>query len=83
MGAVLRPLDRNVTYGQARGYEQAYIEHYETKTGKIGEEISGTNRGNKVNSFDHENTSRDPTRQANIEKNYETKMKTLGGGGCG
>ena len=51
----MRVLDENVTYGQARGYEQAYIEHYGTKTGTIGEKISATNRGNKINSFDIDN----------------------------
>lgn len=35
-GSGMVPLGKNVTYGQARGYEQAYIEHYETKTGVIG-----------------------------------------------
>ncbi|BBA36808.1 YD repeat [Methylocaldum marinum] len=79
-GTELRPLDRNVMYGQARGFEQAYIEHYGTKTGVIGEEISSSNRGNKVNSFDHGSTARSPTRQANFESHYQSKTNSLTGG---
>jgi predicted GIY-YIG superfamily endonuclease len=45
-------LHDDLTIEQARGYEQHYIEKYDTKTGNIGEEISATNRGNKINSFD-------------------------------
>ncbi|PBP37441.1 sugar-binding protein [Pseudomonas syringae] len=78
----MMPLDKNVNYGQARGYEQAYIEHYETKTGVIGKDISPTNRRNKINSFDHESTLRTPSRQANFEGNYQTKSAALKGG-CG
>ncbi|MCH5556181.1 RHS domain-containing protein [Pseudomonas syringae pv. syringae] len=63
-GTEMVPLDKNVNYGQARGYEQAYIEHYETKTGVIGKGISPASRGNKINSFDHESTLRAPSRQA-------------------
>jgi len=73
----LRALDRNVTYGQARGYEQAYIEHYKTKTGKIGEEISSQNRGNKINSYDRNNTTRRASRQENFESNYKSKIKSF------
>jgi hypothetical protein len=76
----MTPLDENVTYGEARGYEQAYIEHHGTKTGVIGEDISRTNRGNKVNSFDHASTTREPGRQAYFEEAYETKTKGLKGG---
>jgi RHS repeat-associated protein len=45
-------LESDLTYAQARGHEQALIEHHGTKTGIIGEEISSTNKGNKINSFD-------------------------------
>jgi len=76
----MRPLNRNVTYGQARGYEQAYIEHYGTKTGTIGEPISAANRGNKINSFDHASQTRAPSRQAYFENHYEAKTKQLKGG---
>ncbi|WP_232918265.1 RHS repeat domain-containing protein, partial [Pseudomonas syringae] len=78
-GTEMVPLDKNVNYGQARGYEQAYIEHYETKTGVIGKEISPANRGNKINSFDHESTLRTPSRQANFESSYQTKSSALKG----
>ncbi len=78
-GTEMVPLDKNVNYGQARGYEQAYIEHYETKTGVIGKEISPANRGNKINSFDHESTLRAPSRQANFESSYQTKSSALKG----
>ena len=44
-------LKDDITYAQARGYEQAYMEHYGTKTGKIGKTVSSVNRGNKYNSF--------------------------------
>jgi RHS repeat-associated protein len=78
-GTELRPLDKGVTYGQARGYEQAYIEHYETKTGVIGQDISASNRGNKINSFDHGNATRSPNRQVNFESNFENKTNSLKG----
>ena len=77
----MAPLDENVDYGTARGYEQAYIEHYETKTGTIGEDISPTNRGNKVNSFDHDNTTRPRSRQQHFENAFEKKRAALRG--CG
>ncbi|WP_051522280.1 hypothetical protein [Porphyromonas macacae] len=51
-----RVLEPNLTVEQARGFEQAYIEHFETKTGIIGKDISPTNRGNKINSFDKSRT---------------------------
>ncbi|TKI62023.1 hypothetical protein FC756_19335 [Lysinibacillus mangiferihumi] len=73
----MKPLDKNVTYGQARGFEQAYIEHYETKTGTIGEEISLTNKGNKINSFDHNSKTRSKVRQNYFEQEYKNKMKEL------
>ncbi|WP_220454538.1 hypothetical protein, partial [Ralstonia solanacearum] len=76
----MKPLARDVTYGQARGYEQAYIEHYKTKTGTIGEPISAVNRGNKINSFDHASTTRAPSRQTYFENHYESKSKQLKGG---
>jgi RHS repeat-associated protein len=80
-GGYMEPLDRNVTYGTARGYEQAYIETHGTKTGTIGDDISATNRGNKVNSFDHDSATRKPKRQKYLETAYEKKMKALKG--CG
>ncbi|OOF05725.1 hypothetical protein BZG80_05525 [Salinivibrio sp. MA440] len=52
--AQLVVLESDLNYAQVRGYEQAYIEEYGTKTGVRGKDISITNRGNKVNSFDKE-----------------------------
>jgi len=73
------PLDKNVTCGEARGYVQAYIEHYETKAGVVGEEISRKNSGNKINSYDRANTTRAPDRQANFESNFDKKTASLKG----
>ena len=78
-GARMEALDRNVTYGEARGYEQHYIEEYRTRTGTIGEDISSTNRGNKYNSFDHGRTD---TRAQAFEDAYNSKKGSSGGGGC-
>ena len=71
--ADMRFLERNVTYGEARGYEQYYIEEHGTLTGKRGEPISSTNRGNKINSYDHNSKTRDPRRQEYFEKFYKSK----------
>jgi RHS repeat-associated protein len=49
-------LHEDITIEQARGQEQHLIEKHNTKTGIIGEDISATNRGNKVNSFDKTRT---------------------------
>lgn len=49
-------LESDITIERARGYEQFYIEKYGTKTGTIGAEISASNRGNKINSFDKTRT---------------------------
>ena len=65
------------THGEVRGYEQAYIEHYETKTGVIGEEVSSTNKGSKVNSFAHSSKARAASRQAYFEDSCEAKTKYL------
>ena len=82
-GAKMKPLDTDVTYGQSRGYEQAYIEEHGTKTGVVGKEISSDNRGNKINSFDRNNTTRRASRQADFESHYNAKKTKLGAGGCG
>ncbi|WP_049602241.1 RHS repeat-associated core domain-containing protein, partial [Yersinia similis] len=84
-GARMKPLDQNITYGQARGYEQFYIDEFGTKTGVRGEDISPTNRGNKINSYDRNNTTRDPTRQQYFDDAYDSKKSgtsSKGGGGC-
>jgi RHS repeat-associated protein len=70
-------LDENISYGQARGYEQAYIDHYGTKTGTVGEDISKTNRGNKINSFDVNNTTRAADRQKSFMDHRKSKLDKL------
>jgi len=52
----MRVIDSDLDYAQARGKEQALIEHHGTKTGVIGDPISADNRGNKINSFDKTRT---------------------------
>ncbi|GEQ86163.1 type IV secretion protein Rhs [Patiriisocius marinistellae] len=73
----LVPLHENIKYGEARGFEQAYMDHYETKTGTVGKDISQKNRGNKINSFDSNNKTRVRARQNNFESNRKKKAKTL------
>nr|WP_255464903.1 GIY-YIG nuclease family protein [Pantoea multigeneris] len=73
-------LDENITYGQARGYEQHYIEEYKTRTGTIGEKPSPINRGNKYNSFEHGRT--DPRALA-FKDAYNSKKNGSDGGRCG
>ncbi|NWA69723.1 RHS repeat-associated core domain-containing protein [Pseudomonas reactans] len=77
----LRRIEKNVTYGEARGYEQAYIERYKTKTGEIGAATSQSNRGNKYNSFDHNNTTRDRDRHRYFKEAYNRKKTSLIGKG--
>ncbi|WP_231114273.1 RHS repeat-associated core domain-containing protein, partial [Pseudomonas putida] len=48
----IAPIKSDITYGQARGQEQYYIEKYQTRTEIIGQPTSSANRGNKYNSFD-------------------------------
>jgi RHS repeat-associated protein len=55
-GGEMKILKQDVSYAEARGTEQALIEQHGTLTGTIGEPISATNRGNKVNSFDKSRT---------------------------
>jgi len=45
-----RVLHPDLTIERARGYEHFYIEKYQT--GIISQEVSSTNKGNKINSFD-------------------------------
>lgn len=81
----LIPIDEDITYGKARGYEQAYIERYQTKNGIIGESPSATNRGNKYNSFDHDNTTRERGRHKYFTDAYNSKNSgpgKRGGGKC-
>ncbi|WLA07627.1 DUF6531 domain-containing protein [Xanthomonas translucens] len=76
---ILRPIQEDVTYGQARGIEQANIEHYKTKTGEVGVGISQSNRGNKINSFDVNNKTRVEARQKYFVDAYEEAKKALKG----
>ncbi|UDN35175.1 hypothetical protein [Proteus sp. NMG38-2] len=69
------PIENNINYGQSRGYEQFYIEHYKTKIGIIGENISLINRGNKYNSFDH---NREDDRAKVFKEAYKSKIIQLG-----
>jgi hypothetical protein len=62
------PNQSDLTYAEARGYEQANIEKYGTKTGVRGQDISELNRGNKINSFDK---SRTDERGKAFNKEYE------------
>ncbi|EFL4497449.1 GIY-YIG nuclease family protein [Escherichia fergusonii] len=71
-GAKMKVLDSNITYGQARGYEQYYIDKYRTKTGVIDEKISETKRGNKINSFDQ---SREDLRALAFKDAYNSKKE--------
>ena len=73
----LDAIHENVTHGQARGYEQALIEHHGTKTGKIGQDISQNNRGNKISSFDVDNKTRRRTRQRYFKRHYKKMLKRL------
>lgn len=43
----------------------------------IGEDISSTNRGNKIDTYDHANTTRIVARQANFESDFERKTAGL------
>ena len=77
---ILVERQRNITYGQARGYEQALIEHRGTKTGTRGVDISQSNRGNKINGFDVNSPTRPQTRQKYFLKHYNQMRKSLKGG---
>ena len=52
----MRGLHDDLTYAEARGREQHLMEKHNTRTGKRGEPVSATNRGNKINSFDKSRT---------------------------
>ena len=73
-------LDENIKYGQARGYEQYYIEKYKIKTGIIGEKISERNRDNKYNSFAH---GRIDPRAKVFKESYNSKSGGFVGRRCG
>ncbi|WP_181716534.1 RHS repeat-associated core domain-containing protein, partial [Xanthomonas oryzae] len=75
----IRPIKEDVTYGEARGIEQANIEHHKTKTGVIGQDVSQVNRGNKINSFDVNNKTRAEVRQKYFTDAYKKALKALEG----
>ncbi len=84
----MRPIKRNVTYGTARGIEQANIEHHGTKTARIGTDVKHAEnyagRGNKVSSFDHNNKTRIKSRQEYFENSYRQEYSRLNPkGDCG
>jgi len=83
-GTHMQTLDGPVTYGQARGYEQAYIEHHGTKTGTPGDPmgtkakpLQGTARGNRINSFDVNNKTRPKARQKAFNQARKAKLDSL------
>ncbi|SAK88362.1 rhsD protein [Caballeronia calidae] len=72
--------DGKMSYGKARGVEQAYIDHYGTyKPSARGKKMSDATRGNRVNSF---RKNREDKRGKTFFKNYKAKMKSLKKG-CG
>jgi hypothetical protein len=81
----MQAIVRDVTYGEARGIEQAHIEHSGTKTGTVGfdikQSITYEQRGNKVASFDHNSTTRPQARQKYFETAYQKEKVRLSG--CG
>jgi RHS repeat-associated protein len=66
-GAVMVAQETGLTYGQARGTEQAHIEHFKTNTGTVGADMSkaatAAERGNRVNGYDVSSKLRAPGRQ--------------------
>lgn len=75
-GNRLTVLDRNLTHGQARGFEQARIEFHGTRTGISGQEISPSNAGNKNNSL---NTARTDARGRHFNNARTEKLNQLNG----
>lgn len=83
-GSHMQTLDGPVKYGDARGFEQAYIEHHGTKTGTIGAPmgsraapLSGNARGNRVNSFDVNSPTRAKVRQDAFNDARTRKLDSL------
>jgi RHS repeat-associated protein len=69
----MRTVESDLTYAEARGYEQAYMDHHGTRTASPGDTV-GVGTGNKVNSFD---TSRTDPRGKAFEKHRKSKAKAL------
>lgn len=66
----LIPIEQNVTYGQARGYEQFYIEEYDTRHGARG--VGGPSQDNRQNINNSYNTDRTDDRAAYFNKTYNS-----------
>ena len=75
-GSKMKVFEDNLTYGKARGFEQARIKHHGTLTGDWGKPISETNLGNKNNSFNIERTDE---RAKHFNKHRKDKLRELGG----
>ncbi|KQO60287.1 hypothetical protein ASF22_22410 [Methylobacterium sp. Leaf87] len=71
-------LDSNLTYGQARGYEQAYIEHYGTlDTSRRGESMEA-GEPNRARSYDPSRLDNDIDKRAKeLDEIYRAKMTKL------
>ena len=59
-GASMRPLDEYVTYGQARGYEQYYIDKFGTKTGGEVNQCQRQTEGIKLTPLTYRELTREP-----------------------
>jgi len=66
----LIPLERDLTYTQAKGYEQAYREHYNTKTGFPGNVIEPIDK------------SRTDARGKSHIREYKKAKKAISGACC-
>lgn len=71
------PIAQNVTYGTARGIEQANIDYHGTRTGTVGVATSQANRGNKIASFDLKSKTRRKSRQRYFMRAYRRAMADL------
>lgn len=72
--AEMRTLESDINYGQARGYEQAYMEFYGTRP----TDEKGEFPANELNSFRHERTDDpDDERAATMSEHYQEKMEEL------
>ena len=75
----MKRIDHADNYGQARGYEQAYIEKHKTlDTSSRGKPLEKGTEGNRANSFDKKRfkDKKDHRAQA-YKKGYEEKNKSL------
>jgi hypothetical protein len=87
----MRPIQENVTYGEARGIERAQIESNGTLTGKNGEDMRGLSsnnlegRGNRNLGFDVNSRTRPAGRQSYFYQAYQRaggKVKSVLRGQC-